>query len=106
MTPKLTEDARIHEALELLNAVAADQKEQLREAISSRYNSLKEVVSEAGNHAGHRVQEIYAAGKTRATQAAHAVDENVHRNAWLYIGGTAVTALLLGYVLGRSSRRD
>lgn len=106
MTPKLTEDARIHEALELLNAAAADQKEQLREAIANRYHSLKDVVADAGNNAGNRIQEIYTAGKTKVASTAHAVDENVHRNAWLYVGGAAVTALLLGYVLGRSSRRD
>lgn len=103
---KLTEDARIREALELLNAVAADQRDDLREAISDRYSSLKDAVAEMGNSTQNRVSNIYATGKTKVREAAHVVDDNVHSNAWLYIGGTAVAALLLGYVLGRSKSRD
>ena len=32
------------------------------------------------------------------------IDDNVHTNAWLYVGGAAVAALLLGFVLGRNRR--
>lgn len=103
---KLTEDARVREALELLNAVAADQRDDLREAISTRYSSLKDAVTEMGNNTQNRVSTFYTTGKAKVRETAHAVDDNVHNNAWLYIGGTAVAALLLGYVLGRSKSRD
>ena len=40
----------------------------------------------------------------KAKVAAKAVDESVHNSPWLYIGGVAVGALLLGYILGRKSK--
>jgi len=99
-----TESARIHEALDLLSSVAADERDHLRSVIAERYGDLKDLVGEAGNGAEKRFTQLYSTGKAKATKVAHDIDENVHSNAWMYIGGTAVAALLLGFILGRSRR--
>lgn len=99
-----TESARIHEALDLLNSVAADERDHLRSVISDRYDSLKDFVNELGNGTENRLAQFYASGKSKVKHVAHNIDDNVHSNAWMYIGGAAVTALLLGFVLGRNRR--
>lgn len=99
-----TESARIHEALELLNSVAADERDHLRSVISDKYDSLRDFVGELGNGAENRLSQFYSTGKSKVKHVAHNIDDNVHSNAWMYIGGTAVAALLLGYILGRSRR--
>ena len=99
-----TEVARIHEALELLNSVAAEEGDHLRRAMSDRYDSLKGFVSDLGNGAESRISNFYAVSKAKVKDVASDIDDNVHTNAWLYVGGAAVAALLLGFVLGRNRR--
>lgn len=98
-------DTRIHEALELLNEVANEEGEHLKEIIADRYESLKDSMSSLGESAQREARKVYAAGRERVTTAARAVDENVHEHPWAYIGGAAVTGLLLGFLLARDHRR-
>jgi len=99
------EDKRINEALELLNAAARDQKTELRAAIESKYTDLASLVGALGHEVRSRAAVKYEAGKQKVAAVAGDIDKSVHRSPWTYIGGTAVAALLLGFLLGRS-RRD
>ena len=100
-----TEDKRIAEALELLNAVARDKKGELEAALQDKYNDLTALVGELGGRVRTRATEKYEAGKQKVFDAAQDVDKRVHRNPWAYIAGAALAGLLLGVILSKS-RRD
>ena len=42
-------------------------------------------------------------GEEKVKEVAKVVDISVHENPWPYIGGVALGALLLGYILGRKN---
>jgi ElaB/YqjD/DUF883 family membrane-anchored ribosome-binding protein len=99
---------KIAEALKLLEEAAKEKKEELRNMVASKYGHLKSVLVD-GEHA---VADTLAAAQKRAAEAlrhakeigeekAKAVDEHVHDHPWAYVGGAALTGLLLGYILGR-----
>lgn len=99
------EDKRINEALELLNAVARDRKAELQEAMENKYTALTSLMSAFSDQVKSRAADKFDAGKQKVADVAGNLDESVHRNPWAYVGGTALAALLLGLLLGRS-RRD
>ncbi len=108
-----TSSDKISEALKLLEEAARDKKDELRGLMSNKYAHLKDVVGETG----HELRESLELVKKRATDAlskaaevggkkakeiAGEVDEVVHENPWPVIGGVALAALLIGYILGRN----
>ncbi len=58
--------------------------------ISTRYNNLKDTISEKTTVA-----------EKNARYAAKAVDKSVHRKPWHYIAGFGTGALVIGYLFGR-----
>jgi ElaB/YqjD/DUF883 family membrane-anchored ribosome-binding protein len=99
---------KIHEALDLLRQAAKDKKDELRKTVSDQYSDLKDVLGslsanlkDKASTAIDGVRRASEVGQERAIDAAKAVDESVHEKPWHYIGGVALGALLLGYVLGR-----
>lgn len=92
---------RLNEALADLNEAARERRDELSEMLNEKYADLKAMLSEAaGTSAGwlrDRGMEIGRAGKT----AAVATDNSVRNHPYYYIGGTALAALLLGFMLGR-----
>jgi ElaB/YqjD/DUF883 family membrane-anchored ribosome-binding protein len=100
-----TEDKRIAEALEMLNAVARDKKEELEAAVQNKYEDLTAVVSALGGRVKEGAAARYQAGKEKVVDAAKDIDTHVHNNPWAYIAGAALTGLLLGVILSKS-RRD
>lgn len=57
----------------------------------------------AGPKIRQAATQIKDASSERYRAMVEAVDESVHKNPWPYIGGVAVGALLLGFILGRKS---
>lgn len=98
------EDKRINEALELLNAVARDNKTELKSAIESKYTDLASVVGQFATQIKHRATDTYEAGRQKVVGAATDIDTSVHRSPWAYIGGASAVALVSGFLLGRSRR--
>jgi ElaB/YqjD/DUF883 family membrane-anchored ribosome-binding protein len=113
MEQALSNNEKIAEALKLLEEAAKGKKDELRNLVTDKYQHLKTALGETE----HNVAETLAAAKKRAMEVAlHAkevgtdqakkiaaeVDEQVHENPWPYIGGVAVAALLIGFLLGRS----
>lgn len=109
-----TSNAKIAEALILLEEAAKAKKEELRNLVSDKYTHLKSALVDV-EHAA--VETLSAAQKREiealihakevstemVKEAATAVDHQVHAHPWPYIGGTAVVALLAGYILSRKN---
>jgi ElaB/YqjD/DUF883 family membrane-anchored ribosome-binding protein len=98
------DDKRINEALDLLNEVAKDKKAELSEMIHTKYGDLRAAVGGVAGRVQHDVSATYRHGMEKAKDVAGALDENVHKNPWPYIGGAALGCLILGYIMGRSKR--
>jgi len=110
-----TGNEKIAEALRLLEEAARERKDEVRGMLADKYTHLKE----AFLGAEHSVTSALDAARRGAVDAAlrakeltaekvkrvmKPVDESVRENPWPYLGGTALAALLLGYVLGRNRK--
>jgi len=91
-----TSNAKINEALELLNQAAKEKKEELKGLMSNKYAHIREAMSSGVEQA----QEAIKQGKEKAIEIAGDVDKRVHKDPWVYIAGAAAGALLLGYFMG------
>ena len=107
-----TSNEKIAEALKLLEEAAKEKKDELRSLVSNRYTHLKtalvdaehsaaETLTAAQKRAVEALVHAKEVGKEKVKEAATAVDGRVHANPWPFIGGTAVVALLTGFILGR-----
>ena len=80
---------KFEEALQLLNEAAKEKKEDVVKLLSEKYSHIKDALSEGRDKAGEVFEEV---------------DEKVRKNPWPYIGGVAIGALLLGYILGNQKK--
>ncbi len=106
----MTSGEKISEALKLLDQAAKEKKDEIKNLVNEKYQGLKDVLSgTADNMAEIKKKAIEAARKAgeatweKSKDAAAVVDDHAHKNPWYYVGGAAVSALLLGYILGRKS---
>ncbi len=102
---------KFEEALHLLNEAAREKKEEIQSLLNSRFTDIRDVVEGAakkGRKSYKRVkgeaEEWLGEGTESIKEVASELDERVHENPWAYLGGVAVGALLLGFILGSSSR--
>jgi len=95
---------KIHEALELLDAAAAEERSDLRDMIGDGYDSLREFAGTLGSEVQREVSSVYKAGKAKVRAAACDVDNHVHANPWAYIGGSAALGLLVGVLIARGRK--
>ena len=93
---KTQDKARIHEALELLNTVAAEEQSELKDMINDRYDTLKEFVGTLGHDVQREMSGAVESGRAHAHAAASEVGDHVHDNMWAYIAGSAALGLLAG----------
>jgi ElaB/YqjD/DUF883 family membrane-anchored ribosome-binding protein len=112
MTTTTASSEHLSEALKLLETAAKEKKDEIRNLVSDKYTHLKSALMDAEHStadalslAQKRAVEalIHAkqVGEENVKKAAQAVDTKAHENPWPFIGGTAVVALLFGYILGR-----
>ena len=102
-----TSNAKISEALELLNEAAKEKKDELKGLMANRYSHIREAMTsgvEHGKdvlkHAQEITQEAIVQGKEKVIEIASDVDKRVHKDPWPYIAGAAAVSLLLGYFMG------
>ncbi len=95
-------NGKINEALELLNNAARDKKEEILSLITNRYTDLKDAVETTKEKADEAIH----AGQVRFKKATRDMNKKVSKDPWAFIGAAAGVALLLGFVLGKSSKRD
>ncbi len=99
---------KLQEALELLNEAAHEKREELKALMSGKYQNLKETVvgvegrvAEHINEAAERLAHARDLTQERLKDAGQAVDRKVHEEPWKALGIGALTAFLLGYIIGR-----
>ena len=113
MEQTLSNNEKIAEALRLLEDAAKGKKEELRTLVSNKYRNLKdalgeveigmaEAVAAARKRTMEAAQQAKDIGLVKAKEIAAEMDEQVRDNPWPYMGGVAVAALLIGYILGRN----
>ena len=95
---------KIHEALELLDAAAAEEQTELQDIIGNGYSSLKEFVGTLSSDVQREVSGAYGKGKAKARATANEVDSHVRENPWAYIAGTAALGLLIGFLVARGRK--
>lgn len=104
---------KLSEALKMLEEAAKEKKDELQNMLKGKYSHLKEALIDKEEDITHALlaakkQAMKAAvhaseiGTERAKEIAAEVDQQVRENPWPYIGGVALGALLIGYILGRS----
>ena len=104
-----TSTKKFEEALQLLNEAAREKKQEIQQLFGDKYTHIRQAVEDAAAQQGERLNRVRQAtgeaiefGGERAKQVAAELDEKVKENPWAYIGGAAVGALLLGFILGAS----
>lgn len=95
---------KIHEALELLDAAAAEGHSDLKDIVGDNYESFKQFAGSLNHKVQRELSGAYNSGKEKVIAAAGAVDKNAHNNPWIYIGGSAALGLLIGVLIARGRR--
>ena len=102
-----TSNAKVAEALEILNEAAKEKGSDFKDLITDRYEHIKKALTdetvqgkEIIAHAQRIAKEAIIKGKEKAKETALKVDKHVHENPWAYIGGVAAVSIFLGYLLG------
>ncbi len=102
-----TSNAKISDALELLNEAAKEKKDELKGLMANRYSHIREAMTagvdhgkEVLKHTQDFAMEAMAQGKEKATAIATDIDKRVHKDPWVYIAGAAAASLLVGYLMG------
>ncbi len=99
---------KIEEALELLNDAAQEKKEEVFELLGDKYEHLKEFFESAA----HNGEAIVGQTKKQIVKSLHEEekklketaaqwDKKAHKEPWVFLGGVALSSLVLGLILGR-----
>ena len=99
---------KIQEALDLLNAAAHEQKDDIGELLKGKYEALKDVVQgleteavDAAKHGAERLSELKDSATERVKETAQNIDQKVHDDPWKTLGLPILGAFVVGYLLGR-----
>ena len=110
-TDNLSSNKKFEEALHLLNEAAKEKKEEIQNLLGDKYSDIRRIIENQAlkqKQNLRRVQRVAGdwieEGEEKVREVVTDLDENVHENPWPYIGGVAVGTLLLGFILGSSSR--
>ena len=95
----------VKEALQVLENAAASDVDDIKQIFSSEYKHLRKAMATHAPHAlWDKVKEAkdytadYTVGKAKD------IDKSVHESPWFYIGGAAILAGLIGFIVGRSNK--
>lgn len=101
---------KFEEALQLLNEAAKEKKDEIQNLLGDKYSDIRKVIEQAAGKQKQNLKRVQRVaedwmeeGEEKLRDVVTEVDERVHENPWSYIGGVAVGALMLGFILGSSS---
>lgn len=106
-------------ALEILNSLPVSDRNEVRRKLSEEYKNLQYLFSEKATpvrpeikHAITEIREAASEAVDRAKEKvvvvtkdmAQVVDKSAHENPWVFIGATAVSSALIGFLLARKTQ--
>ena len=102
---------KFEEALQLLNEAAKEKKEEIQSLLGDKYSDIRRIIEQQAAKQKQNLRHVQRVagdwmedGEEKVREVVSELDENVRENPWQYIGGVAVGALLLGFILGSSSK--
>lgn len=95
---------RINEALEFLNKEIKEKRQEITYLIGEKYSNFRDVLSETITGGVKKTKETVASGEERIKEASSEVDKKVHEHPWVSLGVTAASFLILGFVIGITTR--
>ena len=102
---------KFEEALHLLNEAAKDKKEEIQSLLQNKYSNIKDAIEEVTSTGKNRLNRIkrlagdsIEEGQERIEEVLEDVDKRVRKDPWPYLGGVALGALLLGFIMGSSRK--
>jgi ElaB/YqjD/DUF883 family membrane-anchored ribosome-binding protein len=98
------DEKRINEALELLNEMAKEKKAKLQGMTSEKFQNLSSAFGGTMEEMHDQARESLAHDEEKARAFVSKIDENVHKNPWPFLGGTALGFLILGILLGKPKK--
>jgi ElaB/YqjD/DUF883 family membrane-anchored ribosome-binding protein len=95
----------IQEALQVLENAAASDVDDVKEIFSSEYKNLRKAMVKHTPHALlDKLNEARDFSIDYTVEKAKTIDKSVYGNPWYYIGGAALSAGLIGFIVGRSNK--
>jgi len=103
---------KFEEALHLLNEAAKEKKDEIQKLLGDKYLNIREAIEELVEAKADDIQRVKKIAKKaledggeKVKEATSDLDKKVHENPWAYLGGVAIGALLMGFMMG-SSKKD
>jgi ElaB/YqjD/DUF883 family membrane-anchored ribosome-binding protein len=91
----------LNEALAHLNEASKERREEVQKLLDEKYTDLRSAFGGAAQASAGWVREQSREASDKARLAATTVDTHVRQHPWSYVGGAAVTGLLIGMLAGR-----
>lgn len=100
---------KLTEALDLLNEAAQEKKDELKGLLSDKYTHIKELMTSgvdqgkaAYTKARYFTKVAIEDAEGKIKEVTEDVNKKVHKDPWVFIAGAAVTAVVVGFFLGRT----
>ena len=88
-TSKLNGNHKLNGAIETLTEAASEKRAEIQKAV---------------RQFGRKAEQTLYEGTEKVKDAAITVDRHVRKNSWAYIGGAMISALTLGFLLGKTKK--
>lgn len=106
----------LNHALHILDEASDESASEIRSMLNKDYSKLKRLMNDMNPSIRTAMTEIKDAATTSMVQAkekmvagtkdaAIKLDQSVHKNPWVYLGGVATASALAGFLLGKQNKK-
>lgn len=89
--------SKIDEAIKLLDEAAEEARSEVTEMIRERYLDIEEKATSFMDEASEKIKE----GAESVKDSVQTIDKEAHKNPWAFVGGAALGALAVGFLMGK-----